>query len=282
MSSMKDIKQRMANVRTTQQIVKAMDMVSAAKLQKARQRLDGIRPLYQEVRNVIDELKNHEEARDHVFVMQREVKSTAYVIITSDMGLCGSYNTKVSEEALAHMNAGKNEKILAIGAKGSEYFRRRSKNVVRRITDVSEAQIYQGTERMSRLLASLYVSGEIDEVFVAYTHFESTLSHVPRVEKVLPIYDELREAPKGSRMKYEPDVSSFLDHTVPLYLHMYFFAAASESVACEHAARMVNMESAGKNAKEIIDDLNRMYNNKRQAAITQELNEIISGASVLK
>lgn len=282
MSSMKDIKQRMANVSQTLQIIKAMDMVSGAKLRKAKPRLDGVRALHKELSKVMHELRSCEELREHAFVKQREVKNSAYVIITSDRGLCGSYNTNISEKALSHMDAGKNEKIIVIGKMGTEYFRRRNKNILRRAIDVSEVQIYEAAGRIGEFVSSLYASGEVDEVFVAYTYFESTLSHIPRVEKVLPISDESHDLQKESSMKYEPDAATFLEHVMPLYLHTCFFAASSEAVTCEHAARMMNMDSAGKNANDIVEDLGRMYNRKRQAAITQELNEIVSGANILK
>ncbi len=118
---------------------------------------------------------------------------------------------------------------------------------------------------------------------MAYTRFETTLKYAPCVEKILPISDDGEDSGIRYRgMKYEPDANTFINELIPLYLHMYFFAAHSESVACEHAARMVNMESADKNATEIIDDLTLMYNRKRQAVITQEINEIVSGANILK
>ena len=180
------------------------------------------------------------------------------------------------------MNEGKNEVILVVGAKGYEFFRRRGKNILHRIIDITETQMYYDTGLLSEHVQSLYVSGEIDEVFIAYTRFESTLSYLPVVEKVLPISDGEENMRFDSEMTYEPDVHSFLEQAIPLYLHACFFAAMSESVACEHAARMVNMDSASKNATDIIDDLNRMYNRKRQAAITQEINEIVGGANILK
>jgi F-type H+-transporting ATPase subunit gamma len=282
MASTKDIKQRIANVTTTKQIMKAMDMVSSAKLQKARVRLQTARPLYREIMRIIDSLRGSEEARHNIFIKRREVKNTAYVVITSDKGLCGSYNMNVLEKALAHMSNGKNEKILVVGSKGYEYFKRRNKNILRRISDVSEARMYEYTGLLSERIANLYASGEADEVFVAYTRFESTLNYTPRVEQVLPVCDGSCDIDANGAMKYEPDVHSFMQLAVPLYLHSYFYAAAAESAACEHASRMVNMESANKNAGEIIDDLTRMYNRKRQAAITQELTEIVGGANLLK
>ncbi|MGI6169077.1 MAG: ATP synthase F1 subunit gamma [Christensenellales bacterium] len=281
MSSTKGVKQRISNVRTTKQIMRAMDMVAATKLQKARVRLETTRPLYQEAKRIIDNIKNIEEARDNTFIQRNKVKSTAYVVITSDKGLCGSYNINISQKALAHMRD-KNEKILVIGSKGSEYFKRRNKNIVRRITDLSEARMYEGSSLMGERLASMYVSGEVDEIFLAYTYFQSTLNYIPRVERMLPVSDEPINSAKAGIMKYEPDVDIFLDHAIPLYLHAYLYAATAESIACEHAARMVNMESASKNATEILEDLNRMYNRKRQAGITQELNEIVGGANILR
>lgn len=282
MSSIKDIKQRMTNVGTTKQVLNAMDMVSSTKLQKARARLEGIVPLYHDVQDIIRDLKRLEDVREHAFAAPRKVKNTAYVVIASDKGLCGSYNTNVCALALKHMNAGKNEKILAIGAKSYQYFKRRDKEVLYRATDVSEAQIYEGASRLGEMCAAKYSAGEVDEVFIAYTQFESTLSHIPRVQRLLPLYDGADGGrQKAMGMDYSPDAISFLEHLMPFYLHMCLFTALSHSMACEHAARMVNMESAGKNADEIIDDLRRMYNRKRQAAITQELNEIVGSANIL-
>ena len=281
MASVKETKQRMSNIRSTKQIIKALDMISSVKLQKARARLDGVRPLYRDLKRVAEGLKYCEEAGEHVFTEKREVKYSAYIVLTSDKGMCGSYNVKVAEAALAHMNAGKNEKILAVGATGSEYFSRHGKNILHRFTHISEANMYGDAGRLSEHITRLYVSGEVDEVFIAYTCFDSMLSYLPRVEQVLPLPNEPDGTGKTGRLCYEPDVHSFIDHLVPLYLHTCFFAAASESDTCEHAARMVNMQSADKNAEEVLSDLNRVYNRKRQAAITQELTEIIGGANLL-
>ncbi len=282
MPSMKGIQQRISNVSTTRQIIRAMDMVASTKLHKARARLDGIRPLYGEVRQKAAELARCEEAADHVFAAPRTVKSTAYIVLTSNKGLCGSYNLRVVEKALEHMGRGGHEKIIAVGGKGYEAFRRLHKNILYRIPDTHEAQIYETAGRLGELAASLYRSGEADEVYVAYTYFESTLSHQPRLERLLPLPMGTDGTGAGGGMRYEPDAHAFIDHFIPLYLHTCLFAAASEAAACEHAARMINMDSAGKNATEVIDDLGRMYNRKRQAAITQELSEIVGGANILE
>lgn len=142
MASVKAIKQRIVNVQSTKQIMKAMDMVSSAKLQKARARLETSRPLYEEASRIIERLKNHPQVAGNRFVECREIKNTAYIIITGDRGLCGSYNIRVAQEALSHMSEGRNEKILAIGSKGYEYFKRRDKHILRRLPEISEAQMY--------------------------------------------------------------------------------------------------------------------------------------------
>lgn len=281
MSVMKSITQRIANISTTKQIMKAMDMIASSKLQRARMRLGLARPLYGETKSIIDNLKNSEGARENIYLKQRKIKNTAYVIITSDKGLCGSYNTNIAEKALRHMD-GKSEQILVIGAKGNEYFSRRGKNIRSSIINQSESILYDETELISGLVASLYVSGEVDEVFVAYTQFATTLNYYPRVERILPIVSDSGDGIKDMQIKYEPDVDSFLGHAIPLYLHAYLYAAAAESAASEHASRMINMNSASKNANDIIDGLNRAYNRKRQAAITQELSEIVGGVNILK
>ncbi len=282
MSVMKSITQRIDNVGTTKQIMKAMDMIAASKLQKARARLEFARLLHEESSGIVENLKGSESARSSIYIQPRKVENTAYVVITSDKGLCGSYNYNIAEKALAHMEHGKNEQILVIGTKGKDYFSRRGKNIKSSLTNRSEVQMYDETELVSGLVNSLYVSGEADEVYLAYTKFETTLSYEPRIERLLPIIGGTETVPADISMKYEPGVAAFLDHAIPLYLHSYLYMAIAESVASEHASRMFNMSSASKNATEIIDDLNRIYNRKRQAAITQELNEIVGGVNILK
>lgn len=283
MNSLRDIKQRIANISSTEQIIKAMDMIASTKLQKVRAQLEGVRPIYKELKRVVDEVGCHKGAEAHMFYNNRgvEVKNTLYIIITSDRGLSGSYNANIMSKALNHMNEeGKNEKILIVGSKGFEYFKRRNKNIIRTVTDLTDAQVYYLTESVANWVTDFYLSGKVEEVYLAYTHFESVLSYIPYVEKLLPIENKGMICEDDGR-KYEPDIKTFIDHMVPLYLHMNLFRAFSESHTSEQAARMVNMSAAGKNAEEIIEDLTRMYNRKRQAVITQELSEIVGSANIL-
>lgn len=281
MTSMRDIKQRIANVKSTEQIIKAMDMIASTKLHKARAQLEGVRPIYRKLKCIVEELGSQEEAETHVFYQERQVRNSLYIILTSDRGFSGGYNVNIIAKALEHMDQGKNEKILVVGSKGYEYFKKRKKNIIRKITDVADEQMYYGTESIAKWVTNLYLSGEADEVFIAYTHFENVLSYVPYVEKLLPVPIVAIDMADKSNRKYEPDTHTFIDHIIPLYLHMNLFRAFSESHTSEQAARMVSMDAAGKNAEEMIEELTRMYNRKRQTAITQELSEIVGSANIL-
>jgi len=280
MPSKKIIKRRIVSVSSTRQIMKAMDMVAASKLQKMKMRLVAARPLFEETNRIIDAFKNCEDTAENVFVKPREVKSTAYVVISSNRGLCGSYNISISLKALTHMNERKNEHVLAIGAKGSDFLRRRGKNILQLYKGMSENALYTDAEDIGKELIRLYESGKVDEVYVAYTHFDSVMTYTPCVIKVLPIGNGPPVSQSGGDMHYEPDAEAFLNHAVPSYLSSFIYGAMLESSSCEQASRMISMNAATKNASEIIDNLTLMYNRKRQADITQEINEIVSGASV--
>lgn len=278
MASMRDIKQRITNVSSTEQIIKAMDTIASTKLHKARAQLEGVRPLYYALKDQTTELGRHPEAKKSVYFAKREVKSSLYIVMASDQGFAGAYNAKILQLALQHME-GKNEKILVIGSKGNEFFRRKKKNVIRHITDVADSQVYYGSEDLAKWLTKQYVDGEVDEVFVVYTYFENVLNYVPHVKRVLPI-PTVETDPYDLEPKiYEPDIETVIDHTIPLFTHIKLFRAVSESHTSEQAARMVNMSAAGKNASELIEDLTLLYNRERQAGITQELTEIIGGAN---
>lgn len=281
MTSLRDIKHRVANVSSTGQIIQAMDMVASAKLQRVRAQLEGVRPIYHQLKRIVEELGSQQEAATHVFYQEREVKNSLYVIFTSDLGLSGSYNANILVKTLEHMNQGKNEKLLVVGAKGNEYFKKRGKNIIRSLIDVADAQVYYGSESLAKWLTDIYLSGEVEEVFIAYTHFETVLNYLPSVERLLPVAAGATEVADSNEKKYEPDLHTFIDNVMPLYLHMNLFRAFSESHTSEQAARMVNMDAAGKNAAEIIEELTRMYNRQRQAAITQELSEIVGSVNTI-
>jgi F-type H+-transporting ATPase subunit gamma len=287
MATMKAIKKRISSVNNTRKIMKAMDLVAASKLQKAKARLEDVRPLYDNIKVVMESIKAGIAADAEVeFAHEREVRSIAYIVLTSDRGLCGGFNINVSKEALSLIsgNSEPEEKIIAVGSKGWEYFRRRQKNVVHRCAGASEATTFEGAEDIGNRVATMYKSGEVDEVYIVYTHFESILSHIPAVEKLLPIRkDEGGDAVQTAvPMSFDPDINTFIDYAVPMYLNISIYGAMMESAVCEQASRMTSMDAATRNATEIIDDLTLEYNRKRQSMITQEITEIVSGANALQ
>lgn len=282
MSSARNIKQRIGNISSVEQIIKAMDMVASTKLVRARVQLEGILPIYNELKRVVEEVGRQEKAKTHICYQHNKVETSLYIILTGNKGLAGGYNSNISKLALEHMNQGKNEKLIIAGSKGYEFFNIKNKNVIHSIVDVSDDNVYYGAENLSNKARELYLSGKVQEVFIAYTEFENVLTHKPIVEKLLPLPTAETLDLDDDERKYEPSLDVFIDNLIPLYLHMSLFRAFSEAHTSEQAARMVNMDAAGKNAEEMLEDLNRMYNRQRQAAITQELNEIVGSASVLK
>ena len=286
MATMKAIKKRISSVNNTKKIMKAMDLVAASKLQKAKARLDDVRPLFDNMKLVMDGIKESVGPDDTIaFAEEREVKNIAYIVLTSDRGLCGGFNANISKEALACIasNGDKNEHVIAVGSKGWEYFRRRGKNVIEKCAGASEVTTFADAELVGNRVASMYTAGKIDEVYLIYTHFETILSHVPCVEKILPIRTDTDGEPRiASSMSYDPDISTFISYAVPMYLNIIIYGAMMESTVCEQASRMTSMDAATRNAAEIIDDLTLEYNRKRQGMITQEITEIVSGANALR
>jgi len=255
MPSLKNIKRRIGSVTGTQQIMKAMDLVATSKLQKVKSRLDTIRPLFAETKRMLEYIQIDEETRDNIYVMERDVKRAAYIIITSDRGLCGGYNTNLSKEALSEMGKHKDEKntgeqIVSVGMKGWEYFRRRGKDIAKRFPAVTETVTYTDAVNVGELAMELFTSTDetkaVQEVYIAYTHFESMMTHVPRVEKILPLGGLGSQEPAGLPMNYEPSVGAFLEDAVPMYVNIFIYGAMMEAAACEQAARMISMGAAAK------------------------------------
>jgi len=286
MPSLKAIKRRINSVDTTKKIMKAMDMVAAAKLQKVKARLDAARSFAKEARHMLAAFDDASELMENVFFKPRTGNNIAYLVITSDRGLCGSHNANLIEKVRTHVRENKieNERIIAVGSKGYDYFTSRGKHILRAYPDVSDTVLYVDAIRVAGYVAGLYTSGEVDKVYMAYTKFESALTHSPQVTKIFPASVDVdpEAAAKPTNMAYDPDMHSFLDHAMPVFLNAFVYAALIESSACEQAARMMSMESAVNNASEIIGKLTRSYNRRRQSVITQEISEIVSSASIMK
>jgi len=273
-------------VRSTKKITKAMNLVATAKLQKTKARLNVSRAMFNEAARIMQELQGNPRAISSVFAgAGREVNTRAYIVMTSDRGLCGGYNSNIIKAALTHMEQdGKAEKVIGLGGRGISYFTRRGKDILLRYPGILETAFYEDAELIARRLLASYLVGECDEIYVAYTHFTSTISHEPRVAKLLPVDvagDDVVINP-STEMMYESGPAYFMDKAMLAYLSMFIYGAMIEAVVCEQAARMMSMDSASKNADDIIEDLTLNYNRSRQGIITQEINEIVSGANALK
>ena len=253
-------------------------MVAASKLHNCKSRLEYARSFFAETERIIGGVDLNDELVDNIYLQPNETNVAAYLIVTGDRGMCGSYNSNLLECARRHMNgSGKDIRLLTIGGKGYDYYRRNKKDVSYRFVDMLETAFYEDAVRISHYLRNLFSLGEVDEINVAYTEFESVFTHTPRIKRILPIVTGAACECKTRPMKYDIEISSYLDHAIPSYLNAFVYTAMLESVACENAARTLSMDSAVNNATDIIDKLTRAYNRNRQTAITQEISEIIAG-----
>ncbi len=286
MASVRDIKNRIKSVNSTQQITKAMNLVAAAKLQSAKKRQSSTKPFFNTTERVIASVVKNSKGINHPFINHREGKRVAVISISSDRGLCGAYNSNISKEVL-HFVDGKEEQIITIGNKARDFFKRRNKNVVETFTGISEKPTYKEASTIGELVLDLYVKEEVDEVYIAYTEFETTLSQIPRLKKLLPVdvssFENEEETKTDlSLMRYEPNEEEVLSYLVPKYITTFIYGALVESAACEQASRMTSMDNATENATAMIDSLTLKMNRARQGAITQEITEIVSGANALE
>ena len=291
MTSLKALKRRIASVSNTQQIMKAMNMVSASKVHKNKLKMEAIKPLFNASKEFFEQGIYFENQEENIYFASRSSSNIAYVVISGERGLCGSYNSNILKTALAHMeveNIGTKEHIIIIGAKGKEFFLRRNKHVIDNYAGVLESVSYSVAENIADSLTKMFAGddehpenheNQIDEIYVVYTQFETLLSHIPKVVKLLPFAPN--EIDSDENIIYEPDICTYLKKAVPIHLAMYIYGTMVESSVCEQASRMVSMDAAARNAEEIVDDLTLLYNRQRQSVITQEISEIIGGANAI-
>lgn len=283
MASMRDIKRRIKSVNSTKQITNAMYLVASSKLNKAKNRLSDTRPFFNEVRQVITNIINGSSGISHPFLETREGKSRLVITVTGDRGLCGGYNTNVIKKALSVINDPKNDKIIAVGSKGKDFFKSKF-NVINSFTNISENPTYEDALNIGNLALNLFTSGEVDEVYLAYTEFVSTLVSEPKLIKLFPLdvndFKNVEKPSSNASTIYEPNEEDVLEYIIPKYINTVLFGAFVESAVCELGARMTAMDSATENAQEMINSLNLIYNRARQSAITQEITEIVSGSGI--
>ncbi len=276
--STKEIKNRIRSMESTKQITKAMEMVAASKLRRAQAQVANARPYFEILSETMEDIVRHSEDLHSVYLMKQAEKKTAYVIIAGDRGLAGGYNSNVLKTAQKHIGD-KAVTILPVGKKTMDFYQSKGFSLFSQIYREAGAVSVGDCFSMAKQLCMAYRAGEIDAVYVVYTNFVSVLSQVPQVQQLLPLQSKA-ETTKGSRadMIYEPDGTAVFDTIVPEYLGGVLYGALCESRASEQAARRSAMDSATKNANEMIEDLSLKFNRARQAAITQEITEIVAGA----
>jgi F-type H+-transporting ATPase subunit gamma len=280
----KEIKSRIKSVNSTMKITKAMELVATSKLRKSRAQLDRTRPYSLAVIESIQEILANSGKIKHPFLDTREVKKRLFIVLASDRGLCGGYNTNINKLVESQVSDPSSVKLLIVGNKARNYFTRRNYDIVDSFSGISEAPIFSDAKHIGEVALDLFKRGEVDEVNVVYTHFKSTISYDPKVLKLLPAEGLKEDSQKDKRqalIEYEPSPEVVLGYLVPKYVFGAVYGALIEASASEQGARRVAMESATDNAEELIKDLDLLKNRARQAAITQEITEIVSGANAL-
>ncbi|MHB1398527.1 MAG: ATP synthase F1 subunit gamma [Trichloromonadaceae bacterium] len=288
MPSLKSIKKRIGSVKNTSQITKAMKMVSAAKLRRAQEAVVAARPYADKMAQVLSSLAAREEAEAHPLLMERGKARALVVLLTADRGLCGGFNATVSKAAERFIRENHDGfgaiDLLIIGRKGKEYLKSRpGLNVAKVYENITGSISYSTAALIGQEVVNWYVEEKYDAVYMVYNAFRSAISQDVTTTKLLPIVPkQVDEGVHVAEYIYEPSRGEVLKEIMPKHIEVQIFRALLESVASEHGARMSAMDSASKNAKEMIGKLTLQYNRARQAAITKELLEIISGAESIK
>jgi len=284
MASMRDIKRRKNSVTSTQQITKAMKLVSTVKLQKARTRAEKTNPYTEQMYKTVSSMLRKSGNIMHPFLTAGESTRKAVIVITSNRGLAGGYNTNVTK-LITHGDFNKEDlDIYALGSKGHDILARRGYTIKENRSDIMDDPTYEDAMKLCRTVLDSFAKGEVGEIYLAYTHFKNTVTHIPTLKKLLPVDTsgmEEAEVDDNVMMNFEPNTEEALDLVIPKYVTSLFYGGLVEAVASENGARMQAMDSATSNADEIISDLTLKFNRARQGAITQELTEIIAGANAI-
>jgi F-type H+-transporting ATPase subunit gamma len=287
MANLKSIKKRIVSVKNTRQITKAMKMVSAAKLRRAQENVVAARPYAKKLGEVLQRLARSWEEDSHPLLEKRVSEKALIILVTSDRGLCGGFNANISKAAERYIKERKDDfsemSLLTIGRKGYEFLKNRQ-TIRKNYTGVLSSLNYQTAAMLAQEVVDGYLAGDYDEVFLIYNAFRSVMSQDITLQQILPITppENAEEEEIAQEYIYEPSKAELLAELLPKYIEVTMFKAMLESIASEHGARMTAMDSASKNATEMIGKLTLVYNRARQAAITTELMEIISGAESIK
>ncbi|WP_342475458.1 ATP synthase F1 subunit gamma [Weizmannia sp. FSL K6-0777] len=285
MASLRDIKNRINSTQKTSQITKAMQMVSAAKLNRAELSAKSFVPYMEKMQDVVVSISQGTGGARHPMLVSRPVKRTGYFVITSDRGLAGAFNSNVLRlvtQTIRERHQSDDEyAIIVIGRTGYEFFRRLKMNVVLQIVGLSDHPTFQDIENITKKTVAMYEDGTFDELYLYYNHFVSAISQDVTEKRLLPLTD-VTATNRLISYEFEPSAEEILNVLLPQYAESLIYGALLDSKASEHAARTTAMRNATDNATELIDSLTLTYNRARQASITQEITEIVGGAAALE
>lgn len=286
MAAGKEIRTKIKSIQNTQKITKAMEMVAASKMRKAQDRMRAARPYADKIRNVVAHLARAHPEYKHPFTIKRDAKQVGFIIVSTDRGLCGGLNVNLYRTALNIMDEwqakGAELKFSIIGTKALGFFKRFGANIVSEASHLGDAPALTDLIGAIKVMLDAYQDSELDQLYMVHNTFVNTMTQKPTVVQLLPLPPSEEEQLKHHwDYIYEPDAKEVLDTLLTRYIESIIYRGVVENIACEQAARMVAMKSASDNAGDLIDELQLIYNKARQAAITQEISEIVGGAAAV-
>ncbi|WP_061040453.1 F0F1 ATP synthase subunit gamma [Vibrio coralliirubri] len=288
MAGAKEIRNKIGSVKSTQKITKAMEMVAASKMRRSQDAMEATRPYAETMRKVIGHLANGSLEYKHPYLEEREAKRVGYIIVSTDRGLCGGLNINLFKKAMNDMKdwseKGADVELAIVGSKATAFFNNSGAKVAAQVSGLGDRPSLEDLIGSVSVMLKKYDEGELDRLFVVFNKFENTMVQEPTIDQLLPLPKSDSEEMKRSHSWdyiYEPEPKPLLDALLVRYVESQVYQGVVENLACEQAARMIAMKSATDNAGDIIDDLELVYNKARQAGITQELSEIVSGAAAV-
>ncbi|MDN5869266.1 MAG: F0F1 ATP synthase subunit gamma [Nitrococcus sp.] len=286
MAAGKEIRTKIRSIQNTQKITRAMEMVAASKMRRAQERMSAARPYADKLRTVIGHIANAHPGYKHPFMLERDARRVAFILISSDRGLCGGLNANQFRHLLREMQPWREQNVdmdfCVIGNKAAMFLRRTRANIIAQTTHLGDAPEAGDVVGAVKVALDAYSEGRIDRLYLVYNRFINSMTQRPEVEQLLPlIASEEQELKHYWDYLYEPDAREVLEHVLTRYVEALVYHGVVENIACEQAARMVAMKAASDNAGNLIDELQLAYNKARQAAITKELSEIVAGAAAV-
>ena len=292
MASGKELRTKIKSVENTKKITKAMEMISVSKMRKAQERMRTARPYAEKIRGIASHLGQANPEYVHAYMKHSDGKAVGFIVVSTDKGLCGGLNTNllraVTTQLRATQSAGKTVQAVAIGSKGLGFLNRVGAKVISHVTHLGDKPHLEKLIGPVKVMLDAYANGELSAVYLCYNKFISTMAQQPAIDQLLPLSaDKMEAETKASGTQhgwdylYEPDAQAVIDDLLVRYAEALVYQAVAENMASEHAARMVAMKAATDNAGNVIGELKLVYNKTRQAAITKELSEIVSGAAAI-